>query len=235
MVPVSFAPLEFAGEEFVLLKNNALYWPRERALLVADLHLEKGSWYAQMGQMLPPYDSRETLERLADAVKVTGARRVITLGDNFHDDAGTHRLDDYASGMLESLIRALDWLWITGNHDEHLHRSFGASTVSELELNGIVLRHEAQRGETRAELSGHYHPKMRLKVRNRHIARPCGVISRCKKRFDRMIAPAFGAYTGGMDASAPEILEALAPAHEIDAVLPAKGKLVTFPLFREAV
>ncbi|WP_298468973.1 ligase-associated DNA damage response endonuclease PdeM [uncultured Erythrobacter sp.] len=235
MVPVSFAPLEFAGEELVLLKYNALYWPRERALLVADLHLEKGSWYATHGQMLPPYDSRETLERLADAVKATGARRVITLGDNFHDDAGTHRLDPYAAGMLESLTRALDWVWITGNHDEQMSRTFGATLAEEMDLGGIVLRHEAKRGETQPELSGHYHPKMRVRVRNRHIARPCGVVSRAEGRGDRMIAPAFGAYTGGMDAGSPEILEALGPAQRIDAVLPAKGKLVTFPLFREAV
>ena len=239
MVPVSFpagfgAPMEFAGHELVLLKNNALYWPAERALLVADLHLEKGSWYARHGQMLPPYDSRETLERVADAVKMTGARRVITLGDNFHDDAGTHRLDPYAAGMLESLTRALDWVWVTGNHDENMHRSFGAQLCVEMELGGVVLRHEAKRGETRPELSGHYHPKMRVKIRDRHIARPCGVVSRASGRGDRMIAPAFGAYTGGMDAASPEIIKALQPASRIDAVLPAKGKLVTFPLFRAA-
>ena len=239
MVPVSFpagfgAPMEFAGHELVLLKTNALYWPAERALLVADLHLEKGSWYAQHGQMLPPYDSRETLERVADAVKITGARRVITLGDNFHDDAGTHRLDPYAAGMLESLTRALDWVWITGNHDEAMPRSFGAQLCAEMELGGVILRHEAKRGETQPELSGHYHPKMRLKVRDRHIARPCGVVSRAAGRGDRMIAPAFGAYTGGMDAGSPEIIKALQPASRIDAVLPAKGKLVTFPLYRTA-
>ncbi|MEE4288093.1 MAG: ligase-associated DNA damage response endonuclease PdeM [Erythrobacter sp.] len=239
MVPVSFpsdsgAPLEFAGHELVLLKSNALYWPREGALLVADLHLEKGSWYASHGQMLPPYDSRETLERIADAVRVTGARRVITLGDNFHDDAGATRLDPYAAGMLEALTRALDWVWITGNHDKALPRAFGAQVLAEMELGGIVLRHEAVAGETRAELSGHYHPKMRLKVRNRHIARPCAVVSRSRAAGDRMIAPAFGAYTGGMDAGAPEILKALSPATRIDAVLGAKGRLVTFPLYREA-
>lgn len=216
------------------MKSNALYWPRERALLVADLHLEKGSWYAKQGQMLPPYDSRETLERVASAVKATDARRVITLGDNFHDDAGTQRLDPYAAGMLEALTRALDWVWITGNHDGQMHRAFGATLVEELEVNGIVLRHEAKRGETRAELSGHYHPKMRLTVRNRHIARPCAVVSRSQNAGDRMILPAFGAYTGGMDADAPEILQALGPARTIDAVLPAKGKLVSFPLYREA-
>jgi len=239
MVPVSFPPapdaaFEFAGDEMVLLSSNAVYWPKENALLVSDLHLEKGSWYAQKGQMLPPYDSRETLERIADAIKLTGARRVITLGDNFHDQAGTHRLDPYAAGMLETLIRALDWVWITGNHDETMPRAFGAAVEAEMVVNGIVLRHEAKPGETRAELSGHYHPKMRLRVRNRHIARPCGVLSRSKTSGDRMIAPAFGAYTGGMDADSQEILQALSPAQEIDAILRAKGKLVTFPLYRAA-
>lgn len=234
MVPVSFAPLPFAGEELVLMKSNALYWPRENALLVADLHLEKGSWYAQHGQFLPPYDSRETLERIADSVKATGARRVITLGDNFHDDAGVSRLDPYAAGMLETLTRTLDWVWITGNHDENMHRAFSATMMDELELNGIVLRHEAKRGETKPELSGHYHPRMRVQVRGRRIARPCGVVSHSGDNGDRMILPAFGAYTGGMDAEAPEILEALGPASRIDAVMPAKGKLVTFPLFSEA-
>ncbi len=217
-----------------MLKNNALYWPRERALLVADLHLEKGSWYARTGQMLPPYDSRETLERIADAVKVTGARRIITLGDNFHDDAGANRLDPYACGMLEGLTRALDWVWITGNHDEALPRAFGATLKSEMEVGGIVLRHEAQPGETRAELSGHFHPKLRLKVRSRHIARACAVVSRSDSGADRMIVPAFGAYTGGMDAASPEIIRALSPAHSIDAVLPAKGRLARFALFRAA-
>ena len=237
MVPVSFAPLEFAGEELLLTKSNAVYWPRERALLVADLHLEKGSWFAQHGQMLPPYDSRETLERIADAVKATGARRVITLGDNFHDDAGTDRLDPHAAGMLEALTRTLDWVWITGNHDENLsqdfRRAFGAAMATELEIGGIMLRHEAKPGETRAEMSGHYHPKMRVNVQGRHIARPCAVIG-YMPGTQRMILPAFGAYTGGMDAGAPEILQALKPADRIDAVLPAKGKLVTFPLYRSA-
>ena len=239
MVHASFssdsgAPFGFAGEELVLLKNSALYWPRERALLVADLHLEKGSWYAAHGQMLPPYDSRETLEKIADAVKATGARRVITLGDNFHDDAGPHRLDPYAAGMLETLIRTLDWVWVTGNHDAAMERRFGAAAVAELEVGGITLRHEARRGESRPEISGHYHPKMRLRVRNRHIARPCGVLARSPRGGDRLIAPAFGAYTGGMDAHSPEILEALSPALRIDAVLPARGKMVSFPLYREA-
>lgn len=227
-------PLSFAGQEFLLIAGRALYWQREHTLLVADLHLEKASWYAARGSMLPPYDSRETLERVADAVKQTGARRVITLGDNFHDDGGTSRLDPYACGMLEALTRSLDWVWITGNHDEAMQRKFGGTLANELEIGGIVLRHIAQAGETRPELSGHFHPKVRVKLRERHISRPCGVLSRGTNGGDRMILPAFGALTGGMDASAPEIRAALSPASAIDAVLPAKGKLVQLPLWREA-
>lgn len=227
-------PLSFAGQEMLLVDGRALYWPREQALLVADLHLEKASWYAMGGQMLPPYDSRETLERVADAVKRTGACRVITLGDNFHDNEGTSRLDPFAAGMLEGLTRALDWIWITGNHDEQMHRSFGGELAEELEISGIVLRHIAKAGEIRPELSGHFHPKIRVKVRQRHIARPCGVLSQSADSGDRMILPAFGALTGGMDAGAPEIRAALSPANTIDAILPAKGKLVQLPIWRDA-
>jgi hypothetical protein len=229
-----FAPFPFAGHELALGSARALYWPAERALLVADLHLEKASWFAQTGQMLPPYDSRDTLERLADAVKVTGARRVITLGDNFHDDAGALRLDAHCTGMLEALTRALDWVWITGNHDEALPKGFGATIVPELEIGGVILRHEARAGETAPELSGHYHPKLRVNVRNRHIARPCAVLGRNESGAERMILPAFGTLTGGLDAAAPEIRAALSPARSIEALMAAKGRIARFPLWAAA-
>lgn len=227
-------PLSFAGEEFALTRSGALYWPREAALLVADLHLEKASWYARHGQLLPPYDSRETLERLATAIRETGARRVFTLGDNFHDSDGAERMEPHAAGMLSALIRSTDWVWITGNHDPAMEANSGGATVEEMEVAGMVLRHEAKRGETRPEFSGHYHPKLRLRVRERHIARPCAVRSEDGNGGGRMILPAFGSLTGGMDASDPMILKALQPARRIDAVLSAKGKLATFPLWQEA-
>jgi DNA ligase-associated metallophosphoesterase len=145
-------PLSFAGEEFALTQGRALYWPREQALLVADLHLEKASWYATRGQFLPPYDSRETLERLALAIRETGARRVYTLGDNFHDSAGTDRLEPHAAGMLAALVRATDWVWITGNHDASMEAKSGGTLAEELEIAGLVLRHRAQKGETRPEM-----------------------------------------------------------------------------------
>lgn len=232
-------PLSFAGEEFRLTASRALYWPRERALLVADLHLEKASFFAKHGQLLPPYDSRETLERLALAIRETGARRVYTLGDNFHDSAGAERLEPHAAGMLAALTRATDWVWITGNHDAAMEAQAGGTLAEELEIAGLVLRHRAQAGETRPELSGHYHPRLQVTVRERHIRRPCAVVSTGApgangKLGGRMILPAFGALTGGMNAGDPAILAALQPARAIDAVLAASGKLARFPLWRAA-
>lgn len=227
-------PFSFAGEEFALTRSNALYWPRERALLVADLHLEKASFFARHGQLLPPYDSRETLERVALAIGETGARRVYTLGDNFHDSCGTDRLEPHAAGMLAALTRATEWVWITGNHDAAMEATCGGTLADELTIAGFVLRHRAQRGETRPELSGHYHPRLHLTVRERRIRRPCAVISSDGSGSGRMILPAFGALTGGMDAADPAILGALQPVRAIDAVVPAGGKLATFPLWRAA-
>lgn len=233
MVPFSFA-IEFGGEEFLLSQSRALYWPRENALLVADLHLEKASFFAQHGQMLPPYDSRETLERVATAIRHTGARRVYTLGDNFHDSAGPARLEPHAAGMLAALTRAVDWVWITGNHDGDARTAPGGTLAEELAIAGFVLRHQAKAGETRPELSGHYHPRLQVTVRERSIRRPCAVVSEAESG-GRMILPAFGALTGGMNAADPAILEALQPARAIDALVPAAGKLVRYPLWRPSI
>jgi len=220
-------PFSFAGEEMALANGLAVYWPREQALLVADLHLEKASFFARFGQMLPPYDSRDTLGRVAQAVQQTGARRVFCLGDNFHDRAGAERLEPHAAGMLDALTRATDWVWVSGNHDQGAVPS--GTAVDEIEVSGVILRHEALRGETRPELSGHFHPKLRVKTRGRAIVRPCAVASERK-----LILPAFGALTGGMDAADPAIIAALQPVCAADALLGVHGRLVQYPIWRAA-
>ena len=225
-------PFSFAGDEFRLVQGRALFWPRENALLVADLHLEKSSFFARAGQMLPPYDSRETLERVALAVGETGARRVFTLGDNFHDSHGSTRLEEHAAGMLAALTRATDWVWITGNHDPAMEARSGGTIAAELEVAGMILRHHARTGETRPELSGHFHPRLQVRLRGRHVARPCAVIG--GGASERMILPAFGALTGGMNAADPAIRQALMPADRIDALVPAGGRVAQFPLWRRA-
>lgn len=219
-------PFSFAGEDMALLEGGALYWPREQALLVADLHLEKASFFARFGQMLPPYDSRETLDRIARAIRVSGARRVFTLGDNFHDGDGANRLEPHAAGMLSALTRVVDWVWIGGNHDAGCAPG---TMLDELAIGPLVLRHEAWAGEAQPELSGHFHPKLRIAARGRSVARPCWAASESK-----LILPAFGALTGGMDVADPVIIAAMQPARMVHAVLPVRGKLVQVPVWREA-
>jgi DNA ligase-associated metallophosphoesterase len=221
-------PFSFASQEFRLGASRALFWAEESALLVADLHLEKASFFARHGQMLPPYDSRATLERLADALRETGARRVFCLGDSFHDAQAVERMEPHAAGMLAALTRATDWVWITGNHDEDANAP-GGTVVEELALNGLTLRHIARPGAPETEVSGHFHPKLRVSIRGRSIARPCAVASE-----KRLILPAFGALTGGMDAGDPAILAALQPARAIEAIVPAGERLARFPLWRAA-
>jgi len=220
-------PFSFSGEEMCLAEARALFWPREQALLVADLHLEKASFYAERGQMLPPYDSRETLERLARAIRVTGARRVFALGDNFHDADGDRRLEPHAAGMLAALTHVLEWVWISGNHDYAPSSLAGGECLAELAISGLVLRHMASPDETRAEVSGHFHPRFTFSNKGRRVNRPCAVVS-----ATRLVLPAFGSLTGGLDASDPAILAAMQPSTAIDALVAAGGKVLQFPLFR---
>jgi DNA ligase-associated metallophosphoesterase len=222
------APFGFAGDEWRLSPCRALYWAQEQALVVADLHLEKASWFATKGQFLPPYDSRETLERLTAAQAATGARRIYALGDSFHDAGGPARLEAGAGALLADLARRADIVWITGNHDEGLaDAALPGHVVDEMHVHGIALRHIAEPGVTGPELSGHFHPKLRMSVRGRFITRPCAV-----RGGERLILPAHGALTGGLDARDPALRAALAPALALDALVAAGGKVLTFSLAR---
>jgi DNA ligase-associated metallophosphoesterase len=216
-------PFSFAGETFVPGAEGALYWPARQALLVADLHLEKASWFARLGQFLPPYDSHATLTALAREVERTGARRLYCLGDSFHDRFGCDRLPAAARALLEKMTAALDWTWIVGNHDPGFSDHCGGRLAEELEVGGIVLRHEAVREDSRPEMSGHFHPKLRVHLHGRQVSRRCFVVSETK-----LILPAFGSLTGGLDATHPEILRQVGSG--ASALVPVSDRLLRFPL-----
>jgi uncharacterized protein len=216
-------PLSFAGHDLRALPQGALYWPARRALLVADLHFEKGSWFAMKGQMLPPYDSIATLSALAALVTRTDAVELWCLGDSFHDSAGCERLPADARALLTELTGRLAWHWVTGNHDAALVDHCGGTIIDEAVVDGLVLRHEAEPGETRPELSGHFHPKLRVNVRGRQVARRCFVATETK-----LILPAFGSLTGGLDAHHPEIVRAV--GRRAQALVALEDRLLRFPL-----
>jgi DNA ligase-associated metallophosphoesterase len=216
-------PLSFAGETFFATADGALSWPARQALLVADLHLEKASWFARLGQFLPPYDTHATLTALARSVEQTQATRLYCLGDSFHDRFGCDRLPAEARALLTELTSRLDWTWIVGNHDPGFADHCGGRIEDEVEIGGIVLRHEAVRDDPRPEMSGHFHPKLRLQLKGRHVSRRCFVVSQTK-----MILPAFGSLTGGLDAHHPEILRSVGT--DAAALVPVSDRLLRFPL-----
>lgn len=217
----------FGKQRFQVVGDAALFWPEQRALLVADLHLEKASAYAAGGQMLPPYDSLSTLHELAALVSASGAQAIICLGDNFHDDDGEQRLAGEAAALLRDLTTRFDWIWITGNHDPHISGRWGGTSVLELEAAGIVLRHEADPADSAHEISGHFHPKYRALMRKRMVSRRCFVQTESK-----IIMPAFGALTGGMDAGDMAIRHAcgLSARDAATALVPLKDGLARFAL-----
>ena len=213
----------FAGHELMALPQGALFWPARRALLVADLHLEKASWFARLGQMLPPYDSIATLADLTALAASTRAQEIWCLGDSFHDRHGCDRLPERAREMLTALTSTLRWTWITGNHDPGFADHCGGDILGEAQVDGLILRHEADAADPRPELSGHFHPKLRITQRGRQVSRRCFVATQRK-----LILPAFGALTGGLDAGHPEIVRAVGP--DAQALVPVADRLLRFPV-----
>lgn len=206
------------GVELYAEPSGALWWPAAATLVVADLHFEKGSSYARRGVLLPPYDTRTTLGRLAAAIGPR-VRRVICLGDSFHDDDGPARLMPADAAVLRRLTAAHEWIWVTGNHDPALPAELGGRIVfGELSLDGLVLRHEAERSGS-GEVSGHYHPKWHIDVRGQRLQGACFVHDE-----RRIVLPAFGAYTGGLHVESAPIRALFPAAFRIDLMI--RGQLM---------
>jgi DNA ligase-associated metallophosphoesterase len=187
-------PIALVGKSFIADRSGALYWPAERMLIVADLHLEKGSHYAQRGLMLPPYDTRETLVKLAEAIERFEPDIVLSLGDGLHDPGAFERMGAEDREILRILQDGRRWIWVTGNHDPCIADGLGGEVVATVALAGLTFRHEPRPGPVTHEIAGHLHPAAKLSIQGATIRRPCFVGNRL-----RLVLPAFGAFTGGLN------------------------------------
>jgi DNA ligase-associated metallophosphoesterase len=183
-----------AGAILVADCAGVLYWPEERLLVVADLHLEKGSAFAARGVLLPPYDTAATLARLAMLIERYAPRLVIALGDSFHDGGGPARMSDISRVALKTLQRGRDWLWIAGNHDPDPAENIGGRFAETLALGPLTFRHEPSPHRCDGEIAGHLHPQARIARRGRAVSRRCFASD-----GKRLVMPAFGAYAGGLN------------------------------------
>lgn len=173
--------------------EGALWWADEGLLVVADLHLEKGSSFARRGMMLPPYDTAETLARLSRLVSRLAPRTIVALGDSFHDDGGPQRLAPRDRATLSALQSGRDWIWIAGNHDPRPH-GLGGLCLAELSLGPVTFRHEPRIGAAMGEIAGHLHPAAIVAGNGKWVRRKCFAGD-----GDRLVLPAFGAYAGGLN------------------------------------
>jgi uncharacterized protein len=188
------------GAALVADPSGAIYWPDRGLVVVSDLHFEKASAYAARGVPLPPYDTAATLDRLTAVLDRHRPERVISLGDSFHDQDAPHRVPLEALERIRGLAAAYDWIWITGNHDPAPDLAWGGRSMAEMVLGPLVFRHEAAAGPGIGEVSGHYHPKARVRLRGRSASGKCFVTDGV-----RLMMPSFGAFTGGLDVTATEI------------------------------
>ena len=183
--------LTVAGVTLLADLSGALVWETQKLLVVADLHLEKGSSFAARGTLLPPYDTVATLGRLAAVIARHDPRMVIALGDSFHDRDAHERLSDGDRDTLTALQARRDWIWISGNHDPALPSDLGGVVASEVAIGQVAFRHEPTGAF--GEVAGHLHPKARVATRGRAVERRCFVSD-----GERAVMPAFGAYSGGL-------------------------------------
>ncbi|MFD1704526.1 ligase-associated DNA damage response endonuclease PdeM [Methylopila henanensis] len=186
--------LDIAGVGLVADVAGALYEPVSGALIVADLHLEKGSSFARRGQMLPPYDTATTLGRLARLVATYQPRAVIALGDSFHDGDGPARMGEADRAAVALMQRGRDWIWIAGNHDPAPPAGLGGEARDVLVIGSLTLRHEPTAGAAPGELAGHLHPVAKVLARGQALRRRCFATDGA-----RVVLPAFGAYAGGLN------------------------------------
>lgn len=193
IVPSTLNFLHIAGIDMIPDLSGALFWEQERLLVVSDLHLEKGSSFAARDMLLPPYDSIATLARLGAAIARHRPRRVIALGDSFHDRDAHRRLPPAERETLRVLQARRDWIWISGNHDPSLPGDdIGGTVADEVTIGPLTFRHEPIGAP--GEIAGHLHPKARISARGHALERRCFASDGM-----RAVMPAFGAYTGGLN------------------------------------
>ncbi len=219
------APIHVAGERLMLDPGGVLIWPAAGLLAVSDLHLEKGTAFAKRGMLLPPWDTQATLDRLHFLLRKWRPQTVVALGDSFHDRDGADRLPAVELDRINRIAETCRLVWVLGNHDPAPPAGCAGEAVATFSAGPFVFRHEAEPGAPPGEIVGHHHPKAAIPTRGTTVARPCFVTD-----TRRVMMPAFGAYTGGLDVRDPAIARLFPRGGR--AFLLGKDRLFSFALTR---
>lgn len=198
-------PFTLAGKALTARPSGALWCPAERWLCVSDLHLGRSERIARSGGvLLPPYDDLETLSRLEAEIDALSPTEIICLGDSFDDGPASAALPGDRRARLIVMMAGRRWNWVAGNHDPG-PPDLPGDVHAELRRDALTFRHEPGRG-ARDEIAGHFHPRIGVRLGGRMLHRRAFLVD-----GRRAILPAFGAYTGGLDAAHPELLGLMEP------------------------
>lgn len=223
--PMTAVTLTLNGALLAADLSGALFWAERKTLVVADLHLEKGSGLAARGCLLPPYDTARTLDLLAGVVARYAPETLVCLGDSFHDPAAGGRVLPLDGARIARMTGTCDWIWVVGNHDPHPPDTWGGRVAREFRLGPLTFRHKAAAAPDPGEVSGHYHPVGAVRTRLRRLRSRCFVTDGV-----RLVLPAFGAFTGGLNVRDPAVERLFPRGYEV--VLLGGSGLYRFPRAR---
>jgi len=192
--------------DVVIDSRKVAFLPESETLLVADMHFEKGSYLRRFGRsMLPAFDTHDTIERLWTVAQEYKPRKIIALGDSFHDVDAYARLSPKSAERLNALKDEICGItWILGNHDPDIPAAVMGAREDHVQINKFLLTHHPYEEPSQFNICGHYHPKAKVSSRAGSVTAPCFAISK-----SRIIMPSFGTYTGGLFVSDPAFIEAM--------------------------
>jgi len=217
----------FCGVNIQLYADGSLYLPDSGLLVISDLHLEKGQAQS-VAAPLPGFDTDASLAKLSAAIERNKAREVIFLGDSFHTNRQAFQLPEIYQKQLRKLAKDRAFIWITGNHDSELPDFLPGRVLPNTTAAGLYFTHQIGADEAKISglICGHYHPKARLSLQLRRLSGRCFI-----QDESRMILPAFGVFTGGLNILDPAIQNLLGKPQQ--AHFCHAGRIYTFPVDRK--
>jgi DNA ligase-associated metallophosphoesterase len=188
--------IEFGGQGLQLLADRSLYWAARRTLVLADVHLGKDAAFRAAGLSVPAGNSSKDLARIERLVKMTGAERLVVLGDLVHGRRSHQAELSEAFGKWRAAHGQLEILLVRGNHDRQAGAppaEWSIAQVPEPFADGELMLSHFPRESERPVLCGHVHPTISVRdFDGTSVALPCFVVDE-----RQLILPAFGSFTGG--------------------------------------
>ena len=200
----------FADQDFSIFPNGELYWQNKKILIISDLHFEKGSFFSDSKQFIPPFDTIETLRQLTKFIADHSVETIIFLGDLVHDKLSLQRMSKKAKELFFEILKNFNCILTVGNHDNtSFLKNIGLKLTNNIIIDGICFSHHPS-VDQKFSVFGHYHPKIRLKFHSRRICTSCFILNR-----EKLLMPPYGYFTGGLSIESPEIQKLFGTKYEI--------------------